>query len=217
VSATRRRGAFEPVRLGSSGAIALALALLLATSGSPAAGAKPHRGPAKRAFVVGDSLAVGTRPYLGRFLHGWRIATSASISKHAPQGIRELRRRGLAPVAVVSLGTNDDPRAIGSFDHSVRTAISIAGKRHCLVWPNIVRPPVGGTSYAGYNRVLARADTRHENLIVVDWTRMVSHHPSWLGDDGVHVNAAGYAARARAIAAAARRCRAGLRRSSQPR
>src|SRR5262245_16465712 len=69
---------------------------------------RPAAAIGKRAFVVGDSLAVGTRPYLGRYLHGWRVGTSATISKHAPEGASELARRRshLPPVVVASLGTN---------------------------------------------------------------------------------------------------------------
>jgi lysophospholipase L1-like esterase len=36
--------------------------------------------------------------------------------------------------------------------------------------------------------------------------RMVRRHPKWLAEDGVHVSATGYAARARAVARAVRRC-----------
>jgi hypothetical protein len=184
------------------GTLGVVLVLCAGVGAAEAAGP-----PGKRAFVVGDSLAVGTEPYLKRALNGWRVGHSVSISKHAPQGVNELRRRGLAPFIVVQLGTNDDPGAVGSFDHSVRTALRIAGKKRCVVWPNIVRPPVGGRSYAGYNNVLRRLDDRRRNLRVVNWSRMVRRNPQWLADDGVHVNATGYSARARAIARAVRHCR----------
>jgi lysophospholipase L1-like esterase len=36
---------------------------------------------------------------------------------------------------------------------------------------------------------------------------MVHTHPEWLSNDGVHVNAEGYQARAKAIAQSVRRCR----------
>lgn len=198
--------------------IAIAAALAV-TCASGAAGLAAAGGPSedselgrvgKRALVVGDSLAVGTKPYLIRYLRGWRVGHSISISKHAPEGVGELARRGprgLPPVVVASLGTNDDPGTVSSFDHSVRTALRAVGKRGCVVWPNIVRPAVGGNTYAGYNAVLDRLGARRDNLIVVEWTRMVSRNPGWLADDGVHVNATGYAARARAIAGAVRRCR----------
>ncbi len=202
----------QSVPRGAAIAVAAA-ATAVFLAGSTAEALAP---PAKRAFVVGDSLAVGTEPYLKRALGGWRVAHSISISKHAPEGVNELRRRGLARIVVASLGTNDDPDAVGSFNHSVRTALRIAGKRRCIVWPNIVRPPVGGRSYAGYNSVLRRLDDRRFNLRVVNWTRMVARNRHWLADDGVHVNASGYTARARAIARAVRHCRRTLANRDKP-
>jgi len=157
--------------------------------------------------VIGDSLAVGTQPYLGRDLGGWRVRTSASISKNAVHGAQELSHRHLPVVVVASLGTNDDPHAVSSFEHAVRTALHAVGKHGCLVWPNIVRPAVGGATYAGFNRVLSGLASKHDNLRVVDWVAMAAHNRGWFGDDGVHPNATGYMARARAIARQVRRCR----------
>jgi hypothetical protein len=195
---------------------AIFVALLAVAAVATVSTAEAMAPPAKRAFVVGDSLAVGTKPYLIRALRGWRVGHSISISKHAPEGVNELRRRGLARVIVASLGTNDDPHAVGSFDHSVREALRVAGKRRCIVWPNIVRPPVGGRSYAGYNGVLRRLDERRFNLLVVNWARMVARNRHWLADDGVHVNASGYAARGRAIGRAVRHCRQILANRAKP-
>jgi lysophospholipase L1-like esterase len=41
---------------------------------------------------------------------------------------------------------------------------------------------------------------------VVNWAGMVRENPHWLASDGVHVNADGYQARAKAIARSVRRC-----------
>jgi len=75
-----------------------------------------------------------------------------------------------------------------------------------VVWPNIVRPPVAGASYAGYNRVLAQENRRHRNMRVVKWTRIVRDHSLSLSTDGVHPTADGYKVRARAIAREVRSC-----------
>jgi len=107
----------------------------------------------------------------------------------------------------VSLGTNDDPRQAKGFAGAIAEVMDVAGPRRCVVWANIVRPPVGGTSYAAYNRALARESRSRDNLRIVNWARMVRRNPDWLAGDGVHVTADGYRARASAVARQVRRCR----------
>ncbi len=158
-------------------------------------------------LLVGDSLSEGTRPYLPRALRGWSVAQDVSTSRHVPEGVSILRRRGSLPsVTVFALGTNDDPGAVGSFIGGVETALGLAGSTRCVVVPNIVRPPVGGRSYAGYNSALAALARRRENLRVADWAGLVARNRGWLAADGSHVNATGYWARARLIARQAERC-----------
>jgi lysophospholipase L1-like esterase len=107
----------------------------------------------------------------------------------------------------VSLGTNDDPRSVSAFRAAIRQVMAVAGPRRCVVWANIVRPPVAGAGYAGYNRALAQESRPRENLRVINWARLVREHPYWLAGYGVHVNAEGYQVRAGAIARSVRRCR----------
>ena len=179
-----------------------------------AAGVAPALVPAAAAaaerslLVNGDSLAEGTRPYVPKELPDWRVRQSTKVSRHAAEGDDVMRRYGssLPRVVHVSLGTNDDPSQTGAFRAAVRDVMDVAGARRCVVWANIVRPPYAGVSYRGYNRVLAGEDERRDNLLVLNWVRMVRRHPEWLGDDGVHVSAAGYRARAKAVARAVRRC-----------
>lgn len=168
----------------------------------------------RRVFVNGDSLAVGTRPYMPAALPGWGVRTSASISRHAAEGPAVLRARPRLPRFVaVSLGTNDDPRSTSAFRSAIEETMEVAGTRRCVVWANIVRPPVASVTYSGYNRVLRQAAREWDNLEIVDWRRLVRRHPEWLADDGVHVSAAGYQARAREYARAIRRCPRGNRRT----
>jgi lysophospholipase L1-like esterase len=107
----------------------------------------------------------------------------------------------------VSLGTNDDPGDLDGFRAAISGVMRVAGERRCVVWANIVRPPYRGVGYRGYNRVLAQEAERRDNLRVLNWARMVREHPEWLAEDGVHVSAEGYRARAQAVARSVRRCR----------
>jgi lysophospholipase L1-like esterase len=163
----------------------------------------------RRLLVNGDSLAVGTKPYIPRELDGWKVTQSTAVSRHAHQGADVMRSYGrrLPRVVHVSLGTNDDPRQVEGFRASIEEVMEVAGERRCVVWTNIVRPPFKGTSYDGYNRALAGADRERDNLRVVNWARMVERNPEWLADDGVHVSAEGYRGRAKAVARQVRRCR----------
>ena len=106
----------------------------------------------------------------------------------------------------VSLGTNDDPSQPEAFRDAIADVMEVAGERRCVVWANIVRPPYRRVSYRAYNRVLAEEDAARENLLVLNWVRMARRNRHWLADDGVHVSAEGYAARARAVARLVRRC-----------
>jgi lysophospholipase L1-like esterase len=162
----------------------------------------------RRLLVNGDSLAVGTKPYIPRALDGWKVTQSTAVSRHAHQGADVMRSYGrkLPRVIHVSLGTNDDPTQVEGFRAAIEDVMEVAGERRCVVWTNIVRPPYEGTTYDGYNRALAREDRARANLRVVNWARMIERNPEWLAGDGVHVSAEGYRARGRAVARQVRRC-----------
>lgn len=153
---------------------------------------------------LGDSLSVGTDRYLRERLRGYRIERVHDVGLHASEAAAVVARVGprLPKVVVVSAGTNDDPRQVSAFASSVSAVLRSAGPTRCVVWSTISRPPAVGATYAGLNRALTRAAGRNENLILVDWASMVRRNPSWPSDDGVHVGAAGYKARAAAIATA---------------
>lgn len=188
-------------------ALACALVLAAATASAPAA---TNPWPAQRTILdLGDSLSVGTDPYLRTQLRGYRIERLYDVGLHAYDAatIVSRARASLPRVLVISAGTNDDPRIVSTFRRAVADVLRVAGDGRCVVWPTISRPPAVGASYDGLNRVLAEAARRHANLVLVRWGRMVRRHPGWLSRDGVHVGSAGYRARAAAIAAAVRsRC-----------
>lgn len=155
---------------------------------------------------LGDSLSVGTAPYLTAKLRGYRITRIHDVGLHAydAAAIVSAGRATLPPILVISAGTNDDPRIVSTFWRAVTRVVTAAGRARCVVWPTIVRPPAVGASYDGLNRALTRVAAHHRNLLVVDWVGMIRRHPSWLSADGVHVSVAGYRARASAIAGAVR-------------
>ena len=168
---------------------------LAASASAPAAGQRT-------VLNYGDSLAVGTQLFLGRYLGGWQVRAETEVSRHATDVPGALRSLGpaLPRVVVVSAGTNDDPGTVSRFARTVREAVAVAGASRCVIWATIARPPYAGVSYAGYNRALATIARHHPTLHVLDWAAMAQAHRGWFGADGVHPSMTGYRARAAATA-----------------
>lgn len=200
---SRSRATLDRVRIAFGTLLACALGLVAATAFGAAADSVVAPAPEPRTVLdLGDSLSVGADPYLRTRLRGYRIERLYDVGLHAYDAatIVSRSRASLPEVLVISAGTNDDPRMVSVFRRSIMQILRTAGEDRCVVWPTISRPPAAGASYGGLNRALVQASHRHRNLVLVGWARMVRRHPGWLSRDGVHVSAAGYRARAVAIA-----------------
>ena len=157
------------------------------------------------ATLVGDSLNVGIEPYLGDELRGWRLDAHDLVGRATQEGIDELRslEGRLAPVVVVSLGTNDADGSEPEFRKLVNEAVAIVGPRRCLVWATVVRD---GTPRTGFNRALEDARSAHRNVRLVEWAAMVGDNGELLAGDLVHGTPEGYAQRAEETAHAIHDC-----------
>jgi lysophospholipase L1-like esterase len=183
------------VALAALGALVVAAVLLRDRGGEARTGSLT---------TVGDSLNVGVAPYLGDALPGWEIAGDDVVGRGSSDGIQALERLrpSLAPVVVVSLGTNDPQADADGFREHVREVLRLAGDGRCVIWSTVWR---GGPNEA-FNQVLADEARDNRALRLVDWHAMVAAHREWLAGDGVHGTPEGYAARAAAIAEVATRC-----------
>jgi lysophospholipase L1-like esterase len=182
-------------RLRRAGALAVT-ALALAPAGAQA----------RTVLVVGDSLAAGLRPHLGTLLPADELVWDARSGRTTPQGLERLRRalpRARPDVVVVSLGTNDgsDP---ARFDDRIARVLAAVPQDACVVWPDLHRPPRKG-AFAGLNRVLRRHAAADVRVRLVRWREAVVRGRVVL-PDGLHPDDAGYATRARMVAAAVGRC-----------
>jgi hypothetical protein len=166
---------------------------------------EPSTGETGAVTLVGDSLNVGIEPYLADELSGWQIDAHDRVGRATPEGIGELRRlrSTLAPVVVVSLGTNDPDGFEAEFRALVDEALAIVGPTRCLVWATIVRD---GAGREGFDRVLRDSASANANVRLVEWTRLVESDPTLLAPDRVHGTPDGYARRAEETARAIRSC-----------
>jgi lysophospholipase L1-like esterase len=151
-------------------------------------------------LVVGDSLMVGTLPYLGPMLGGRNIVAAAKSGITTPQGMKLVREelRVVTPkTVVISLGSNDgsDPQR---FADRVRRTMALLPENACVIWATIIRPPRKG-DYRGLNRVLNQAKRRDPRIRVIDWEHAVADGAVFL-PDGLHADAAGYRYRSAMIA-----------------
>jgi lysophospholipase L1-like esterase len=153
-------------------------------------------------LVVGDSLAVGTMPYLDMLLTDRNLTWDAVNGRTTPQGIHALRLdlRAVEPQAVVvSLGTNDGPDPL-RFTRRLRLMLGDLSPHTCVIWTAIVRPRRKGP-YRALNRALRAEAARDRRLVVINWDRAVKRGTVNL-HDGLHADAAGYRYRSLKIAQA---------------
>jgi len=188
--------------------LSLAIVLAVAIAVAVYAVKRPDDSPAHAtgsATLVGDSLNVGIEPYLGDELPGWRMDAHDRVGRATQEGIDMLRSLGggLAPVVVVSLGTNDSDGSEPEFRKLVYQAVAIVGPRRCLIWATIVRD---GSPRTGFNQVLHEARSAHPNIRLVEWADLVGENADLLAGDLVHGTPEGYARRAEETARAIRDC-----------
>ncbi len=160
-------------------------------------------GGAGRVTTLGDSLNVGIESYLDEELDGWDVEHRNQSGRRTHEGIAELRALGpnVAPVVVVSLGTNDYNGDPATFRAQVEEVLELAGRDRCVVWATI-----WFDGQHPFNDILRDAARRHANLELADWAGLIEAEPSLLSFDGIHGTPEGYARRAEQAATIARRC-----------
>jgi hypothetical protein len=176
----------------------------------PDAGPGVPAGTRRTMTVIGDSLAVGMKPYLGAALPGWTVTVDGRVGRPLAEGMGLVRSADLPPAAssvlAISLFTNDDPRGTAQLSAAVDESLEKVGAGGCVIWATIAREPVDGVSYAAANALLARKARSTPRLQLVDWAGYVAAHPGTLSGGNVHPGPAGYQARTALYAQAAAGC-----------
>ena len=157
-------------------------------------------------LYVGDSLGVGTAPYLRSELGASGLDVDAEIGRPSGVGV-DLLGSLIGPehdIVVFDLGTNDDPAAPDALASDLTAARKIAGDR-CMVVATLNRPPLNGVPVDGLNDAVTAFAARDPNVSLVDWHAAAESDPDLL-IDGIHSTGDGYAMRARLFADAIASC-----------
>jgi hypothetical protein len=157
-----------------------------------------------RVLVVGDSLEVGSAPYLRQALPGVALDIDARTGRPSREGVSVLAEK-LRPdhaTIVFPLGTNDTSAA--TLASSLAAVRQLAGGR-CIVVATISRPPLGGATAASLNSVI-ESFAAQSGAQVADWASAVASTPGVLGRDRVHPGPEGRLLRAGILADAVQSC-----------
>jgi hypothetical protein len=165
-----------------------------------------------RVFLIGDSLAVGIEELLPQLLKDKTVSSDALTGRPLADGMRIIAGLDLSSqpsVLAVSLFTNDGPGPtdVARLETAVKQTIAAVGADGCVVWATIVRPPLGGVSYAAANEALHDLEARFApKLVLVPWAETIAESPGLLASDGVHGTPEGYQVRAQLYAEAVQSC-----------
>lgn len=169
---------------------------------------RPAQPTDNHVFVVGDSLTVGTEPWLRADLSraGWSLTNvNARVGRPVDEGLAVLRTTAarLPSTVVVALGTNNLGASAAIVGQWLREARRIAGSRR-LVWVNTCPSAIAGQQrMAGARLINAALQTfaPRFRVQVADWCAFAARHGIVPGPDGIHYSPTGYQARAAFYAA----------------
>jgi hypothetical protein len=193
---TTKKAANSIVGKLTAGILAVAAVLSAAPAEAQEAG-----GPV---LVVGDSLEVGSGPYLRRALAGTEVEIDAERSRTSSAGLRVLAAelRDDHEVVVFPLGTND--LSASTLESNLAAAQELARGR-CMVVATIARPNERGSSTAELNGAV-EAFAARAGAQVMDWHSAALSTPGVLGRDRIHATGQGYALRGSLLAEAVQGC-----------
>ena len=140
--------------------------------------------------AIGDSVMIDIRPSLGQIIPHLQVWASVGQQFVAlPARLRNLIRHGaLGATVIIELGTNGYIT-----ETEIHQTMQLLGGARRVVFAN-VHAPRGWQN--PNNALLAAATRRYPNVVVANWNRLASAHPSWFYSDGIHMPIGGAGAKA---------------------
>lgn len=168
-------------RIGSICALLATAGALLVSPGTADASA--------RILYVGDSLGVGTSPYLRSAIGPRSVQVDSEVGRSSTEGLSVLRAtlRPMHEIVIFDIGTNDwSPQTLAKNLSSARRLI---GSRLMLTF-TINKPGV-----APFNRAVRAFARSDDDVALIPWHSLAAKK-HLLGGDGIHASAPGYWRRA---------------------
>lgn len=160
-----------------------------------------------RCLLLGDSLMVGSAPYIRQLRPKWTYYEDAVIGRSIEKGVdaaRDAIPRFGPHVILVSLGTNNGPSEFDAFVAAINSIRKFAGLDAYMSWATIHRLYNGQDPYAQWNTHLKKRNA-FRKFEMTDWAKLAKDNPAVLAPDRVHATPDGYRQRARLYVEAASR------------
>lgn len=137
---------------------------------------------------IGDSVMLGSSGEIRQELPDCYI--DAEVSRYVGGGLdvaKSFDAQGkLGNIVVIALGTNGPIAGYDRYEVQTKALVEYLGTNRQVFWINVYCPNLSWQDTN--NAYIAQLAQEHPNIHVVDWYSLISQHPEWLVQDGIHPN-----------------------------
>ena len=143
------------------------------------------------AVCIGDSVMLGSSGRIRELLPACYV--DAEVSRYVGGGLdaaKAFEAQGrLGNLVVIALGTNGPIAGYERYEVQTRQLLEYLGDSRHIFWVNVYCPHL--TWQETNNNYIKKLAAEHGNVHEVDWYGLISQHPEWLTEDGIHPNSEG--------------------------
>ncbi len=152
---------------------------------------------------IGDSIMLASAEELHDVLPNCYV--DAAVSRHIEGGIEAAQTSKfdgtLGKIVVLGLGTNGSTGPLSLYHDRMLEMLDCLGNDRQIFWVNIFYPQ--SSQYYDFqftnNQYIKEFVAERKNIHEVDWNGLISKHPEWLIEDGIHPTEKGSEAYAQLI------------------
>ena len=143
------------------------------------------------AVCIGDSVMLGSSGRIRELLPACYV--DAEVSRYVGGGLdaaKAFEAQGrMGNLVVIALGTNGPIAGYERYEVQTRQLLEYLGDSRHIFWVNVYCPHL--TWQETNNNYIKKLAAEHGNVHEVDWYGLISQHPEWLTEDGIHPNSEG--------------------------